>query len=308
MRRDGAMRGLIDAVSRAFAAVSAGSCHHPPRVAVPSERGTTLLMGAAIEGLGRTAKVVSVFPGNLERGEASTQGLLLSLCPESGRVLALMDAARLTAWRTGAGSGLATDLLASSDASRLGLIGAGAQALTQAHAVCAVRPIEELLVYSRNAARLKVFCEQAEAALQRPVRPATSADAVVEFAQVLCLATTSREPVIDGRGLTPGTHVNGVGSFRLDMREADRHTISRAHIIVDEVAAALAEAGELVDARDAGLTRSDDWIEIGELVSGKRSLSQSDDTRDITFFKSVGHPAQDIAAAAFFSDSKLLPP
>ena len=301
MSRPGAMRELIDHVGRAFAALSSGTCHHPPRTAVAGEGGTTLLMGAAIEGLGRTAKVVSVFPDNLARGEPSTQGLLLSLCPRTGKVVASMDAARLTAWRTGAASGLATDLIASSNTSRLGLIGAGAQALTQAWAVCAVRPIEEVMVFGRRRPELESFCRRASELLGRPVRAARHAEAVCEFAQVLCLATSSADPVLDGRHLEAGAHVNAVGSFRLDMREADRHTLARARIVVDEVAAASAEAGELVDAREAGLTRSEDWVELGELVLRRRALPDASPARDISLFKSVGHPAQDVAAADFFS-------
>lgn len=300
MLRVGAIRELIDRVGEAFAALASGGCHHPPRTMIPGDLGSTLLMGASIAGIGRTAKVVSVFPGNLDRGQPSTLGLLLALCPETGRVMASMDAARLTAWRTGAASGLATELLARPDAKRLALVGAGAQALTQAHAVCAVRPIDEICVYARDRVRLETFCQQACDSLHLSVRPAASADDAVAGADVVCAATTSSLPVFDGRRLAKGTHLNGVGSFRLAMREVDRHTIERAWIVVDQRESALSEAGELVDGCQAGLTKPEDWTEIGTLIGRGPQAIPSRGDKDLTFFKSVGHAAQDVAAAAYF--------
>ena len=303
MTEPGAMRDLICEIARAFAAVSQGRCVHPPRSVIGGTRGTTLLMGAAIEGMGRTAKVVSVFPANLERGQPTTQGMLMALCPTTGKVLALMDAARITAWRTGAASGLATDLMAAPEAKRLALIGSGAQALTQAIAVCAVRKIDRVQVFSRSQDRLRRFCEQAELALRVPVKAMPSCEAALKGAEIVCTATSSAQAVLDGAHLAPGTHINAVGSFRLGMRELDRRTIERASIVVDERAAALAEAGELVDAIEAGITSADRWTELGELVEavdGAEAPSGANPSADLSLFKSVGHPAQDVAAAAFF--------
>jgi ornithine cyclodeaminase len=257
---------------------------------------TTLLMGAGGGGAGRIAKVVSVFPGNRDRGVPVTNGLVLVLDPETGVVLGMCCGATLTAIRTGAIAGLATDVLARTDAKLGAVIGAGAQARTQLLAMTAVRELREVRVYAPRADRVAAFVEEmAPQVACELVAVASSREAVAD-ADVVSLATSSSTPVVAGDDLAMGTHINGVGSFRLDMRELDERAVTRCtRIVVDLRESALHEAGELVAAAEVGATSSEQWLELGDLLSDpSRGRMQPD---DITFFKSVGHAVQDLFAA-----------
>jgi ornithine cyclodeaminase len=291
------MRETVEAVKDAFSRLSAGRASTPPRTAVDvgTTHGTTLLMGAHVDGLGLATKTVSVFPGNRGRGEPVVHGLVLVLDPETGRPQALCDGTYLTALRTGAASGAATDLLARTE-SRVGaVIGCGAQGRTQALAIDCVRALDEIRLCDR---RIEVASRLADD-LRKQVRarlvPLSDPSAAIADADVVCAATTSSTPVFDGNLLTPGAHVNGVGSFTLEMRELDRVTVSRSSVFVDSVASALAEAGDLVIAEREGATTRDSWTELGLVVSGRMPGRRTDS--EVTLFKSVGHAVQDVAAA-----------
>jgi ornithine cyclodeaminase len=292
------MQTAIEGVKDAFSGLSLGRASTPPRTAVEVKAagGVTLLMGAHVDGLGLATKTVSVFPHNRERGEAVVHGLVLLLDPETGQPQALCDGTFLTALRTGAASGVATELLSRTDARVGAVIGCGAQGRTQVLAIDCVRALEEIRLCDRQievASRLaEDLRDQVRARLVAHAEPSR---AVVE-ADVICAATTSAKPVFDGKLLKPGAHVNGVGSFTLDMREIDGTTVSRSRVFVDSTESALAEAGDLVIAENEGLTARGDWVELGLVaagqVPGRRNASE------ITLFKSVGHAVQDVAAAA----------
>ena len=291
------MEEAVDAVEEGFVRLVAGEVSAPTRIGVegPAEGGVTLLMGAAAPSLGLATKVVSVFPDNARRGLPVIHGLVLVLDPLSGEPRALVDGSFLTAWRTGAASGAATRLLARPDARVGALIGCGRQAETQLLAIDTVRQFEVVRVFARDPERVRAFCEQQQGAVRARLQPADSAEAAVEGADVVCTATTSHSPVFDGAALAPGVHLNGVGSFTLDMREVDETTVSRSRIFIDELEAALAEAGELVAAERAGVTRREDWTPLG-LVAAGRAPGRAD-PQELTFFKSVGHAVQDVATA-----------
>lgn len=289
------MRLAIDACRAAFAALSAGEVTAPPRVQLVEGDRTTLLMGAS-GAVGRIAKVVNVFPANAARGLATTTGLLTVLDPDTGHTVGVCDGGVLTAIRTGAAAGLATDLLARRDARVGAVIGAGAQAHTQLLAMASVRALREVRVYARDRDRLEGFVARLQGQVDAEILASASVAAAVEGADVVSAATSASAPVFDGGVLAAGVHVNGVGSFRLDMRELDQRTIERAgRVVVDLRAAALHEAGELVAARDAGVTTPSDWIELGELVRDPSRGRASED--EVTVFKSVGHAVQDLYAA-----------
>jgi ornithine cyclodeaminase len=289
------MSAAIESSRAAFLALSAGAVQAPQRVQLVDGDRTTLLMGASGE-VGRIAKVVSVFPQNAARGLATTTGVVTVLDPETGHTVGICDGGVLTALRTGAAAGLATELLAREDARVGAVLGAGGQAYTQALAMCCVRGLEEVRVFARDRARLEAFCARLQGALDVRVVAAASAAQAVAGADVVSAATSSSVPVFDGDSLSSGAHVNGVGSYRLDMRELDERTVARAErVVVDLKTSALHEAGELVAARDAGLTDSGHWVELGALLRGDASGRA---TRDgVTVFKSVGHAAQDLYAA-----------
>jgi len=292
------MREAIDAVKEAFSSLSAGRASTPIRTAVDvgAGHGTTLLMGAHVDGLGLATKTVSVFPGNRERGEPVVQGLVLVLDPEDGRPQALCDGTYLTALRTGAASGVATELLSRTDARVGAVIGCGAQGRMQALAIDCVRGLAEIRLCDRRIEAASRLADELREQVSASLVPLSDPSAAVRDADVVCAATTSATPVFDGNLLKPGAHVNGVGSFTLEMRELDATTVSRARVFIDSMESALAEAGDLVSAENEGATARDAWVELGLVAAGQLPGRRADS--EITLFKSVGHAVQDVAAAA----------
>ena len=291
------MWAAIESQRRAFASLATGDAELPLRtqVPVPAAGAVTLFMPARVGGdLG--GKVVSVFPHNPARGLALVQGVLLLIDAGTGRPAALLDAASLTALRTGAASGLATDLLAVPGARTAAVLGTGAQAATQLLAVCAVRPVERVRVFSRDPGHVGAFIARMQPEVGAALLPAASPAEAVRGADVVCAATTSPTPVFDGRDLAPGAHVNGVGSYTLNMQEVDTETVRRAgRVFVDSRTAALAEAGDvMIPLREAVITEAD-LVELGAVAAGQRPGWRA--AEEITFFKSVGIAVQDVAAA-----------
>lgn len=299
VERCASMADIIGAVREAFVAYSSGAADAPVRTAVAQPGGTTLTMPAALPEQSLTAvKIVSVYAGNAERGLPAIHGLVAVLDGATGAPVAIMDGAYLTGLRTGAASGAATDLLARPDARVLGLVGTGYQARFQAEAVCAVRPIKEVRVYGRNAARRERFAGELAGYLSghgARVRAAASAAEAVRGADVVCAATNSSVPVFADADVAAGTHVNGVGSYTLRMREVPAELVRRARVYVDSRAAARAEAGDLLPLVEAGELAWEDVPELGEALAGRAPGRW--DAAEVTVFKSVGLAVQDAAAA-----------
>jgi ornithine cyclodeaminase len=298
VRRALPMCAAIESQRRAFVALATGATVLPLRTAVPvpAEDALSLFMPARVaDDLG--AKVVSVFPHNTARGLETIQGALLLLDATTGRPAALMDARELTALRTGAASGLATDLLAAPTARTAAILGTGGQATTQLLGVCAVRPIQRVHVFSRDPAHVAAFVARMRQEVTAELVTATSAVEAVRDADVICAATTSATPVVAGHYLRPGAHVNGIGSYTPEMQEVDEETVRRAGMVfVDCRAAALAEAGDVVIALRRGAICEGDLIELGAVAAGLHAGRTAADA--VTFFKSVGVAVQDVAAGA----------
>jgi ornithine cyclodeaminase len=291
------MRDAIEAMRAAFIALSDGRATVPVRASMPTPEGVMLYMPAFIDHAPiNTVKVVSVFPGNRGRNLPVVTATVLVIDAETGAPLALIEGKALTAIRTGAGSGLATDLLARHNAHSLGVIGAGVQARTQIEAVCTVRDIHTIRVYSPHRAALLV----AELRLKYPhidIHAAASAHQAAEGADVIIAATSSSTPILSAVDVAPGTHVNGVGSFTPQMQEVAADLVMQARVVVDHRASVWEEAGDLIIPRDAGLISEDHiYAEVGEIAAGK--LPGRTDDSQVTFFKSVGNAVQDAAAAA----------
>ncbi len=299
------MPAAIAAMKSAFAQLSTGQATVPLRTALPvppadpakpgGSGGVSLFMPAYLPQGGLGAKIVSIFPGNAARGKPIIHGLVVVLDPETGEPLALCDGTFLTAWRTGAASGAATDLLARPDAKTAALLGCGAQARTQALAIDAARKLDVIRVYAPRPDRVQNFIAEMQPFVRAALAAAPSSAEAVRDADVICAVTTSATPVFDGQLVKPGAHINGVGSYTLGMREMDETTVARARIFIDSREAALAEAGELAAALNAGQTRVEDWTELGLVAAGQKPGRQSPD--EITLFKSVGVAVQDVAAA-----------
>lgn len=219
-------------------------------------------------------KVVSIVPGN-------PVGLVV-VFDEDGSPLGLVDGPTLTAIRTGAVSGLATKLLAPPGASTMAMLGSGAMAADQIEAVRTVRSIDEVLVWSRTSSNAEALADRVGGSA------VADADEAVAACQIISCATPATEPLFADDSVQSGTHINAVGAFTPEMAEVNPGTLERAYVVVDDVAAAAEEAGDLIQAgREPNTT-------LRDLLTGSAPLVGE----DVTVFKSVGVAAQDVAAAA----------
>ncbi len=301
------MAEAIRLMGVAFAELSAGRAMSPLRTPLhDAARGSdTLFMPAAVPALGGLGlKVVSVYPTNAARGLPTILALVALLDAETGRPLALLDGTFLTALRTGAVSGKATELLAREDAATLLCIGAGAQAFTQIWAVCTARPaLARVLIASRTPARAERLAARLREELpaigrRAAIVPLGGLAEATGAADVICTATSSPTPVFEDAWVRPGAHINAVGAYTPAMQEIPAATVARARVVVDAVEAALHEAGDLViPLRDGLIARDALETELGQVVAGDRPGRTGPE--EITLFKSVGNAVQDIAVARF---------
>jgi ornithine cyclodeaminase/alanine dehydrogenase-like protein (mu-crystallin family) len=295
------MRDAIEYMKHAFAALTRGEADVPLRTHLTATKhdGITLVMPARIEGESSSlaVKVVSVFDRNVEMGTARIQAAVIVLDPKTGQPLALLEGATLTAIRTAAASGAATDLLAKPDSTHLAILGAGVQARSHIEAICAIRPISTIKIFSPTAANVDNLIKDMEMFPGREVSRADSAAEAVGGADIVCATTTSSTPVFDDSDLKPGAHINAVGSYTPEAREINPTTVARAWVVVDDREAAWQEAGDLIQPRDAGLISADHLRgDLGELVLDP-ALRPTDSTQP-TLFKSVGIAVQDAVAAS----------
>lgn len=281
----------IEAVEEAFRWHGEGQIVNSPRSRVKLPTGFLHLMGAAVPPLG----LMGFKAYTVVRGKARFLFCLFSI--ENGDLLAVMEADRLGQTRTGAASGVATKYMSRANATRLGVIGSGWQARSQLQAVCHVRSILEVRVWSRSQERRTAFAAELSPQVGIDVRAATSAAEAVEGADIVITATTSPEPVIGSEMLAPGVHINSMGSNSLVRREVDEATILRSSVLaVDSIEQAKLEAGEFLPLIEKGRLHWEQLVELGEIVAGRSKGRGSED--DLTFFKSLGIAMEDVAAAA----------
>lgn len=224
--------------------------------------------------------------------------LVLLYDGETGALLAMLEADHLGRIRTGAASGVATAYLARADAARVGVIGTGSQARTQLEAVAAVRAIRSARVFGRNRERREAFAKEMTGKLGFEVIAVENAGAAVTAADVVITATSSRDPVIKGEWLEPGTHINAIGANMLNRREVDDATLARAALIaVDTLEQAKEEAGDLVQGLNAIRGGWSSVVELHEMAAGARPGRKS--ASDITIFKSSGIALWDVISAEY---------
>ena len=272
------MKDLIPAMASALADLSGGKVVQPLRVMVPvaDHQGFLGIMPAYGSALG--AKLVTFYPQN--QGVHTHHAMILLFRPGTGEPLATMDGRLITEMRTAAVSAVATQLLARRETRVLAILGSGVQARSHLEALRLVREFREVRVWSPRNAR--AFAERSG------VEAAASAEEAVRGADVVVVATTSMTPVLAGKWLSPGTHINAVGAARPTWRELDDDTLAQARIYVESREAASRESGDVIAAGRI-------FAEIGEVVAGTQSGRASED--EITVFKSVGVAIEDIAAA-----------
>jgi alanine dehydrogenase len=216
---------------------------------------------------------------------------------QDGQLLAIIEAEWLGTMRTGGTSALATKYMARPDATTVGLIGSGKQAVTQLMGVCQVRPISSVSVYSRNMQKCEVFCQEMRRLLNIAVQPVNSAREAVESADIVITATTAGEPVIKGEWLPPGCHINAIGSNWAEKRELDSLTLQRCSLIAtDSVEQAQEEAGDLIIPVGEGLLNWRNIYELAEIINSTGLARES--REEITLYKGLGIALEDIATAA----------
>ena len=289
-------RQLIDALRAAFR----GGCEMPVRhhhhVQVDQRPdGTLLLMPAWRKGGMLGLKCLTVYPGNPTAGLSTIMGFYALMDATTGQLLALMDATVLTAKRTAATSALAASYLAREDASRLLIVGTGNLAPYMARAHAAIRPITRVTVFGRSPEKVQAMIATLNDAPFETVA-AESLESAVANADIVCCATTATAPLVRGAWLRPGTHLDLVGAFKPDMREADADAVAKARVYVDSRAGAMHEAGDiLIPLREGLITEAHVIADLSELVRGEKPGRSS--LSEITLFKSVGMALEDLAAA-----------
>ncbi len=287
------MADAIDAIGETFKQMADAKMEQIPRTSLPD--GSLLTMVAHGRGSsGTSVKVIGIRQDPDHHDWPLLSALVLWFDHGSGQPVAVIEGSQLTALRTGAASGVATDLLAAPDASGLAMIGSGAQAGDQILAVCTVRQIEVVRIFSRNAesaARLAYRLSQSSPGIEFRVCP--DLRSATRDSDVICTATTATSPLIHGGDLKERVHINAVGAYRPDMCEISSEVIAAASVVaVDHLEAAQAEAGDLLQAASAGRFAMDDAVELGALLRRPRPRSTG-----WTIFKSVGISAQDWAIA-----------
>jgi ornithine cyclodeaminase/alanine dehydrogenase-like protein (mu-crystallin family) len=283
------VKDAITALENLFATWAEPSTINLPRQRAKVGQGEFNLMGAAW-GAKQLYGLKAYYGGPGGRFHV----LLYSV--SDGRLMAMIEADSLGQMRTGATSGLATRLLANPTARTLGVIGAGWQALAQVAAVCAVRPIDEVRVFSRTPAHREAFARTIERELGVAAQPVPSAEAAVGNADIAVTITKSAEPVLRANWLKSGVHINAAGANAAARRELDAETVLRSTVrATDHVAQAQLEAGEYRDLVAAGRLQWRDIVELGDIVTGKAAGRRG--PADITLFKSLGIALEDVAFA-----------
>ena len=294
------MSECIDVMAAALRSVAEGDSVLPLRTVIrlPDTMNAFASMPAVL-GRGSEAslgaKIITVFPGNDATPFDSHIGVVLLFDAEHGALQAIADASSITAIRTAAMSGLATRLLAIENASELTILGAGILAMTHLDAVCAVRPITRVRVWSRSGTRAVEFAARARQKHGIEIVVTDSVSDAVRDTHVVCTVTSSRVPVLEGAWLSPGTHVNAVGASISTARELDSAAVKMSRLFVDRRESAMAEAGDFLVPKSEGLLTDDHILgDLGDLllsrIEGRTSVDQ------ITLFKSLGLAVEDVAS------------
>jgi ornithine cyclodeaminase/alanine dehydrogenase-like protein (mu-crystallin family) len=289
------------AMAEVLAARARGEAFNPLRSVLRAEDGSGLLglmpSWRGPQGNGTAAafglKAVTIMPGNPARGLDAHQGIVTLFDGEIGVPTAILDGSAMTAIRTAAVTAVATRLLARQDATVLAILGAGVQCRTHLRSLAPTRSFSETRIYAPTRAHVQEVIDE----LAQHAQIADSAEAAVRGADVVVIATSAKQPVIDHAWLDPGTHVNSVGASVRTAWELDIATVAASSYFCDARESVLNEAGEFAKAKEDGAISGDDHIraEIGEILAGQATGRSSDD--ELTVFRSLGIAVEDLAAA-----------
>lgn len=298
---------MIDAIEQmkaAFASLSSKETIVPQRTHLNTidESGTTLLMPSYNPNLKKIAvKILNTFRDNSLKNISPSHAIVTLYNGTTGEPLAIIDGESLTQIRTGAASGLATELLARENSSTVAIFGPGHQGRTQLEAVCAVRKISCAYIFGRDKYTSEKFASEMGAKLNLNIEVCNDLG-LLKNIDIICTATPSTSPLFGDHQIKEGTHINSVGSYKPQMIEVPHETIARAKVIVDSREPCLREAGDIIQAIEKNYFSSDKiWGELGEVVLKKMPARESES--EITFFKSVGSAVQDLFSAAKISEN-----
>ncbi|MDQ6644326.1 MAG: ornithine cyclodeaminase family protein [Chloroflexota bacterium] len=293
------MPDTVAILEQAFGALADGNAINLPRHRIKLTNGVLNMLAAAAPTLGVLGyKSYTAF-------REGVRFVVMLYSAQDGKLLAIIEADWLGRMRTGGTSGLATKYLAMPDATIVGLIGSGNQAVTQLLGICAVRPVTMVYVYSRNAQACRIFCDEMMKVINVEVRPVSTARQVVEVADILITATSSPDPVFQGEWVKPGCHINAIGSNWHTKREIDLSTLQRSYLIVtDSREQAREEAGDFIIPADENLFDWNRVFDLSEVVG--RQGPQRNASENITLYKGLGTALEDIATAAHVYEQALV--
>ena len=301
------MEDCIKAMRGAMIAVSRGDTTLPIRqyMPIPNTQGKMAMMPGTIadpEVYG--IKLVCKYIRDPDSPYGTHVGMVLVFDSQKGLPLAMVEGSSLTGIRTAAASALATDVLANKDCQALSILGCGEQARRHIHAMLAVRSPKEIFVWGRNFARAEAFANRVSAETGKPISAIKSAQDAVTKADLICTTTSSKTPIMQGDWVNAGTHINLVGAAIASSSEVDDTLVTKSLYFTDYRPAAMAAAGELLNAIKNGLVTQDHILgEIGEVIDG--SVAGRSTERDITVYKSLGVAAQDLAAAHWLYEKSI---
>ncbi len=295
------MPECIAAMETAFISFARGESQQPLRTIFrpPKVNGVMAMMPAFRAGESPLfgLKAICVFPGNAVIGKDAHQGGVMLFDGTTGELLALMNASAITAIRTAAVSALATRLLAREDAGDLAIIGAGVQARPHLVAIAGVRNLRRIRITARHFERAQSLAAEIQPQFSVPIEPVETAEAAARDADIIVTATTSREPVLKREWISPGAHINAIGTFSPKAREIDTATMVAATLFVDARESVLNEAGDyLIAVAEGAIGPEHIRAELGEVLIGAHPGRTS--REEITLFKSLGLAVEDLAAAA----------
>ena len=293
------MAECMDVMAETLKMLSRGNAVNPLRHAMwlPDKSGLIGMMPAYLQDTGVMGlKAISVFPGNHTSDYDSHQGTVMLFETKNGRLLAMMDASKITAIRTAAVSGAATRILARDDASELAILGSGVQANTHLEAMQVARKLSGVRVWSQHFDHAQKFADQASATGTISVQAFDTVKEAVDGADIICTVTSATEPVLYGDWISPGTHINAVGSSVAFARELDTAAVVNSKLFVDRKESTLNEAGDfLYPKKEGAIDDSHIRGEIGDILLEKIGGRASPE--EITLFKSLGLAAEDVASA-----------
>ena len=295
------MEECVEVMADVLKMLNRGKAVNPLRniMWLPDKSGVIGMMPAYLEDAGVMGlKAISVFPGNHATEYDSHQGTVMLFETRNGRLLAMMDAGKITAVRTAAVSGVATRLLAAAKAETLAILGSGVQAAAHLAAMRAVRNIKHVRVWSRNFAHARAFVDRQPATAALDIRATETVDGAVAGADIICTVTSASEPVLKGDWIGPGVHINAVGSSVPNARELDTAAMVKSKLFVDRRESTLNEAGDFLFPKKEGAVDDDHILgEIGDILLD--NLKGRESAEDITLFKSLGLAVEDVAAANY---------